>query len=107
MTITNRPIGLTDSNYAVNPEFFSEEAFQGDYSGGMNLIYKGFAKPGASTALPIWQIAKLTYDGNNNVTMIQWPLRKLDNTDAASVNTSAASNDYEFCWTLRTSYTYQ
>lgn len=75
---------------------FIDEAFQGDYQGGLNLIYKGFARPGSLTSAPVWQLAKLTYDGNNNVTMIQWPLN----------SSGLASNAYEFVFNDRTSYTY-
>jgi len=75
---------------------FLDEAFYGDYQGRLNLIYKCFARPGAATSAPIWQIAKLTYDGNNNVTLIQWPLN----------SSGLASNAYEFSVDLRTSYTY-
>jgi hypothetical protein len=75
---------------------FLDESFFGDYQGGLNLIYKCFARPGADLSAPVWQIAKLTYDGNNNVTRIQWPL----NDDGL------ASNQYEFVADDRTSYTY-
>ena len=74
--INSRPATRPDTDYNANPEFFSDEAFQGEYT-GTNLIYKGFARPGGSTALPVWQIAFLTYDGSNNVLMIQWPLKIL------------------------------
>lgn len=73
MGIDNRPLGLQDSNYHVDPNIYSDEAFQGEYS-GQNLIYKGFGRPGASVNEAVWQIAFLTYDGSNNVLSIQWPL---------------------------------
>jgi hypothetical protein len=41
-----------------------------DYVGGENPIYLGSAVPGSSTASPVWQIKKITYDGNNNPTLI-------------------------------------
>ena len=75
---------------------FLDEAFLGDYQGGLNLIYKCFARPGAASSAPVWQIAKLTYDGNNNVTQIQWPQN----------SSGLASNAYEFVYDDRTSYTY-
>lgn len=92
----NRPKGLQDSGFAIDGTTFNDEAFQGDYLGGTNLIYKGFAKPGSSQTEKVWQIAKCTYDVNNNITAIQWPINA----------TGAASNDYEFQWSLRASYTY-
>lgn len=78
----------------VSQDSFLDEEFRGDYQGGQNLIYKGFARPGADTSAPVWQIAKLTYDGNNNITMIQWPRN----------DTGAVTNFYEFTWDDRTSY---
>ncbi len=72
--IFSRPAGRPDTDYNNNPEFFSDEAFQGEYT-GTNLIYKGFARPGGDVTLPVWQIAFLTYDSSNNVLSIQWPLR--------------------------------
>ena len=80
----------------ASPDSFLDEAFLGDYQGGLNLIYKGFARPGSDQATALWQIAKLTYDGNNNITMIQWPLN----------SSGLASNQYQFAWSLRTTYTY-
>ena len=72
--INSRPAGRPDTDYNNNPEFFSDEAFQGEYT-GTNLIYKGFARPGGDLSLPVWQIAFLTYDVSNNVLSIQWPLK--------------------------------
>lgn len=80
----------------LSPDSFLDEAFQGDYQGGLNLIYKGFARPGSNTNTAVWQIAKLTYDGNSNITMIQWPHN----------SSGLASNAYEFNWTDRATYTY-
>jgi len=103
--IFSRPAGRPDTDFNNNPEFYSDEAFRGEYT-GTNLIYKGFARPGADVGNPVWQIAFLTYDGANNVLSIQWPLRKVDPFDSTSADTNAPSNDYEFIWTDRASYTY-
>jgi hypothetical protein len=70
--VFSRPLGLQDTNSNVDQNTFSDEAFRGQYT-GTNLIYKGFARPGADTADEVWQIAFLTYDGSNNVLSIQWP----------------------------------
>jgi hypothetical protein len=80
----------------ASQDSFLDEAFYGDYQSGLNLIYKCFARPGSATSAPVWQIAKLTYDGNNNVTLIQWPL----NGDGI------ASNRYEFVVDDRATYTF-
>lgn len=104
-TSFRRPAGLQDTNYHVDQNTFSDEAFQGEYT-GTNLIYKGFARPGGDVDEPVWQIAFLTYDVSNNVLSIQWPLRKADPFDPTSIDTAAASNDYEFIWSSRADYTY-
>lgn len=95
-TSQNRPQGFENNNGVFIPDSFSDEAFQGEYDGSNNLIYKGFARPGAPTSASVWQIAKLTYDGNNNILMIQWPIN----------NVGVASNDYEFVWDNRHLLTY-
>ncbi len=80
------------ANGVPSQDSFLDEEFRGDYQGGINLIYKGFARPGSGTDAPVWQIAKLTYDGNNNVTMVQWPKN----------SSGAVTNFYEFVWDDRT-----
>ncbi len=78
MTIDNRPLGLQDANYRVDPNTYADEEFRGEYT-GMNLIYKGFARPGGDVDEAVWQIAFLTYDMANNVLSIQWPLAPIVN----------------------------
>lgn len=92
---TTRPQGRLDAQGRVIPDSFSDESFRGDYT-GTNLIYKGFSRPGILESNAAWQIAKLAYDGNNNLISITWP----------QDSNGKASNDYEFVWTNRTSYTY-
>lgn len=43
-----------------------------DYNSGTNPIYIGVASPGTATSSALWKIIKLTFDGNNNVTAIQY-----------------------------------
>lgn len=43
-----------------------------DYVSGTNPVYVGSATPGSATSAASWQIRKLTFDGNNNVTAIQY-----------------------------------
>jgi hypothetical protein len=93
--IKNRPLARKDAMGNIIPESFSDEAFQGQYS-GTNLIYKGFARTGALTSAAVWQIAFLTYDGSNNLISITWPQDANGN----------ASNDYEFIWDNRATLTY-
>lgn len=47
-------------------------SLQIDYDGGTNPIYYGVAAPGTATSATFWLIKKLTFDGNNNVTAIQY-----------------------------------
>jgi len=96
-TVTNnRPTGKLDPQGQLAQDSFLDEAFLGDYLSGTNLIYKGYARVGSLTSAPVWQIAFITYDGNNNVLSIQWPQNASGN----------ATNDYEFIWANRASYTY-
>lgn len=69
--------------------------FRGEYT-GTNLIYKGYARPGSAEGDNVWQIAKLSYDGSNNILTIKWP----------QGSNSAASSEFNFNWTGRAGYTY-
>lgn len=91
----NLPILKRDANYNVIQASYNEMAFQGDYTGS-NLIYKGSARPGASTAAAVWQISLQTYDGSNNLLSVTWP-------EAAN---GAASSEFNFIWANRASYVY-
>ena len=42
-----------------------------EYSGGA-AIYLGYAAPGSATSAASWAIKKITYDGSNQATDIQW-----------------------------------
>lgn len=92
----NRPRALIDTDGRAIDHTYYDEEFRGDYLAGTNLIYKGFARPGSPTTEPVWQIAYMTYDANDNITSIQWPRN----------SAGAVSNDYEFIWDNRAAYTY-
>jgi YD repeat-containing protein len=96
MADTNRPLGQLDNNYRLDPDSFNEEAFQGEYDGNDNLIYKGSAKPGSATDLPVWQISFFTYDGNNNLLSVTWPQN----------SNGVASSNFDFVWDDRATYTF-
>jgi YD repeat-containing protein len=102
MSAFNGPDIRTDANFVFNQNSGLDMAFQGDYSGGTNLIYKGFARPGTATTDSRWQIAKLAYDGNNNITSITWP----NAIAGVPKSTGSGSNDFIFQWSQRTTYTY-
>lgn len=92
---TTRPILALDANGRPIQDSALDESFRGEYT-GTNLIYKGFARPGADEGAAVWQLAKLTYDGSNNVLSIKFPQDSF----------GRASNDYIFSWSDRGSYTY-
>lgn len=97
MTTYNQTILKKDANgNVIQDSYYSDMAFRGDADGGANLIYKGFARPGASESADVWQIAKMAYDANNNITSITWP----------QGSNSAASSEFIFAWSDRASYTY-
>lgn len=94
-TIANNPYLKRDANNNVIQSSSGDMSFRGDYT-GTNLIYKGLARPGASEGSTVWQIAKLAYDGSNNLTSVKWP------QDA----NGHPSSEYQFSWTDRATYTY-
>jgi hypothetical protein len=91
----NRPIIALDSNGRGIQDSALDESFRGEYT-GTNLIYKGFARPGADEGALVWQLAILAYDISDNVLSIKFPQDSFGN----------ASNEYVFSWTDRASYTY-
>jgi hypothetical protein len=54
-------------------------------------IYIGEALPGSSKASALWRIKKVTYDGNNFITDVQW---------------ADSTVDFVKVWNDRASYTY-
>lgn len=61
-----------------------------DYSGS-NPIYIGLAAQGSSKASAVWQIRKLTFDGSNNVTDVQY---------------ASGSTAFNQIWNNRAGFTY-
>jgi hypothetical protein len=96
MSRKSRPIKFTDANFRDLNDSESYLAFRGDYTGA-NLTYAGFARPGSAEGILVWQIRRLAYDVNGNLTSVTWPL----DTDGLP------SSDFEFSWTARAGYTYQ
>ena len=82
------------NNQIIQESYLGDMKFRAEYSGG-NLIYKGYARPGASTAESVWQISFLTYSGSD-VTQVDWP------QDANGV----ASSDFKFAWDDRATYNF-
>ena len=62
-----------------------------DYDGGTNAIYLGYANPGTATSAPGWQIRKMTYDGNDNPTNVQF---------------ASGTSSLDKIWDSRTGYSY-
>lgn len=69
----------------------SNLAIQLEYDGNSNPIYLGIASPGTPTSSALWQIRKLTFDGNSNLTAIQY---------------ANGSPNFNAIWDNRTSLTY-
>jgi hypothetical protein len=62
-----------------------------EYDGSNNAVYIGKAQPGTVATASTWQICKLTYDASNNMTDLQW---------------ANSSDNFEFIWNSRATYTY-
>lgn len=62
-----------------------------DYLAGTNPIYVGWALPGSTILEQKWRICKLTFDGNNNPTAINW---------------ADGTNQYIKVWNDRATYSY-
>ena len=73
---------------------YNDRTFRGEYDGSNNLIFAGFALPGADTSEPVWQIKQLNYT-TTNLTDILWPEYN-----------AKASREYLFAWDDRATYTY-
>ena len=91
----NMPILKRDAQNNVCQDTYADRTFRGDYT-GTNLIYRGYARPGSAEGDNVWQLAKLAYDGANNITSIKWP----------QASNGSASAHYSFNWTGRAGYTY-
>jgi hypothetical protein len=96
MATTNQTILKRDAQgNVIQDSYVGDMTFRGEYT-GTNLIYKGYARPGASEGASVWQIARITYDGSNNATSVLWPQGP----------NLAASSEFNFSWTSRATYTY-
>lgn len=67
------------------------------YDANNNAIYVGKAYPGALTSQEKWQIYKMEYDANNNMTSLRWAKRS---------DKPVASDEFDKVWTERANYTY-
>lgn len=90
-----RPLGRLDSNGRIITDSYDDLAFRGQYTDS-DIIYIGFARPGSAEGSLVWQLRFCAYDGAGNLTSITWP----QNSNAH------ASNEYQFSWTDRATYTY-
>ena len=62
-----------------------------DYVSGPNPIYIGRASPGTGITAAAWQVQKVTYDSDDNVTAVQF---------------AGGVNDYNQVWNDRTTLSY-
>lgn len=96
MASYNQPILKRDAQGNVCQEsYVGDMTFRGEYT-TTNLTYKGYARPGSAEGSEVWQIAFLTYDGDDNITSITWP----------QASNGSASSEFIFSWTDRATYTY-
>lgn len=96
MTTYNQTILKRDAQgNVIQDSYVGDMTFRGEYTAG-NLIYKGYARPGASEDASVWQISFITYDGDGNILSIEWP----------QASNAAASSEFIFSWTDRATYTY-
>ena len=87
----NRPTLRKDPQGFPIPAFASNNTKIVDYDGGTKAVYVGEAKPGSLTSEEVWQIYKLGYNVDGNLTSLKW---------------ASGSNDYKFEWDERTTYIY-
>lgn len=81
-------------NNVIQESYLNDMTMRAEYSAG-NLIYIGYARPGAAEGDDVWQIAKLAYSGSDP-TSKKWP------QNAAGIPTS----EFQYNWTGRAGYTY-
>ena len=95
MSRSTRPINQLDAQGRVLTSSGDWTTFRGEYT-GTNLIYAGFAKPGAAEGDNEWQISKMTYDASGNILTVKWPTK----------DDGTVSSDFEFNWTGRAGYVF-
>ena len=76
--------------------FKTRMAYAAGTVSGFNLIYIGRAKQGVADAVARWQIQKFTYDANDYMTA----------SNFAQDASAHESDEFEFSWDLRASYSY-
>ena len=69
-----------------NADLITKIEYSGNYP-----VYIGHAAPGTLVTAAAWQIQKITYDGNSNITNVQF---------------AAGVNDYTKVWDDRAGYVY-
>ncbi len=96
MTTYNQTILKKDAQgNLIQDSYVGDMTFRGEYT-GTNLIYKAYSRPGAVEGSSVWQIAKIAYDGSNNITSIKWP----------EASNGFPSSEFIFSWTDRATFTY-
>lgn len=90
----NQPILKRDAQNNPCQESYLDMTFRGEYSAD-NLIYAGYARPGASEATSVWQIMQLNYAGDNIISVL-YP----------QAPNGFASSEFNFAWDDRATYTY-
>lgn len=81
----------TETTLALVASYSKKYTYAFDYNGGTTVIYRGATSPGNATSAATWQITKMTYDGNSNVT---------------SITFASGTDAFTRIWDNRAGYTY-
>lgn len=92
----HRPFKFGSDNRRIALIHPSEVAFRAINDNNGNPIYIGKAIIGSLESEPKWQIRKMTYDSNQGIIKISWPVN----------SEGEASSNFEFIWTNVENYQY-
>ena len=92
-----RPFLFGEKDRRIYRVDMAEVAMRAINDGNGNPTYLGYAIIGTDTSLPRWQIRKMTYDVNNAITSVTWPVN----------DEGVPSNNYEFVWDDVLTYTFE
>lgn len=88
-SVQNRPMKFGERDRREFIVQNSEVSLVAINDGNANPVFLGQAKVGTGLDEAKWQIRKITYDDQEGITRVEWPLN----------DENVASNDYEFIWT--------
>lgn len=92
----HRPFKFGSQNRRISVIQDSEVAFRAINDSKGNPLYIGKALVGTLESEPKWQLRKMTYDSNQGIIKVSWPVNA----------EGEASSDFEFIWTNVENYQY-